>query len=236
MNRATLNKLIAPALFTAVLLLVAANVASNYIEQAKVDDTRLPEKIEDSSGFQRWIINLKKRIDIEADDFSLKDKNEVYNATFLEVSRLETEAEIAELVAYVASFEEVDGVAISPNGRELLDYRHLDRDGYTPNEVHYYGLREDTLIDTKILTCIMLANCYFDRAYFLDNHTFVISEISRNDVIKADAEEGIVTPCAIDEVCTYTFKLHFVDLINNARYVYKSKPLELNLSEIIQFF
>ena len=229
-------KNLTPILFTAILLLIAGNVASNYIEQAKVDDTRLPEKIEDSRGFQRWIINLKKRINIEADDFVLKDKNEVYNATFLQVSRLETESEIQKLIDYVASFEEVDDIAISPSGREILDYRHTDRDGYTPNEVHYYGLRDDTLIDTKILTCIMLANCYFDRAYFLDNQTFVISEISRNDVSKADAEEGILTPCAINEICTYTFKLHFIDLVNNARYVYESKPLELNLSEIIQFF
>lgn len=233
MNRSKLT----PILFTLILLLVAGVVTSNYVEQARIDNSKLPEKIESSGGFQRWIINQKKHdMEIEADEFKLKDKNEVYNSAFLEVSHLEAAADVQKLVDYVATFKDVDETAISPNERELLDYRHMDRDGYLPNEVHYYGLREDTLIDTKILTCLAEANCYFDRAYFLDNHTFVISEISRNDVNKAAIEAKTVAPCNINEICTYTFKEHFIDLINNARYVYESKPKNLNLSEIIQYF
>ena len=175
-------------------------------------------------------------MEIGADNFSLKDKNEVYTAVFLEVSRLETEEEIAAHLELVASYGELDDVAISPNERQFLDYRHERRDGYYPNEVHYYGLRDDKLIDTKILSCLDAANCYFDRAYFLDNHTFVLSEISRNDVTKTDLDAETFIECAIEEVCTYTFKLHFIDLINNARYVYESAPFDKVLADMVQFF
>jgi hypothetical protein len=223
-------------LIASIFLLIALNVVSNYMEEAQVDSARLPEKVETSKGFQRWLTNHKKRMDVSADDFTLKDKNEVYNATFLEVSRLETQEEITEHLAFVETFRQFDDVTISPNDRQLLDYRHEKRDGYEPTEVHYYGLREDKLIDTKILSCMQAANCYFDRAYFLDNNTFVISEISRNDITKADVESETWEKCAIDEICTYTFKLHLIDLINNARYVYETTPFEKILADMIQFF
>jgi hypothetical protein len=224
------------ALFTLIFILIAANVVSNYVEEAQVDSARLPEKVEESKGFQRWITNYKKRMEIEADAFSLKDKNEVYTAVFLEVSRLQTEKEIAKHIEFVATYADLDDVAISPNERQFLDYRHEHREGYSTNEVHYYGLRDDKLIDAKILSCLDAANCHFDRAYFLDNHTFVISEISRNDVTKATIENETFTACTMEELCSYTFKLHFIDLINNARYVYESTPFDKVLADMVQFF
>lgn len=219
-----------------IFLLVAVNVAANYAEEAQVDSNKLPEKVEESNGFQRWITNNKKRMDISADDFNLKDVNEVYNATFLEITRLVGERNISEHEGYIKSFEDNTGIAVSPDKRELIDYKHENRDGYTPYEARFFGLREDKLIDTKILSCVREANCYFDRAYFLDNHSFVISEISRNDIDRKNVEANDFKECAIDELCTYTFKLHLIDLLKNTRTVYETSPFDKVLTEMIQFF
>ncbi len=226
--------------FLAILLLVTGTVASNYMEKAKIDDTRLPEKIENSEGFQRWIINLKKRMEINADEFELKDKNQIFSGAYLTVTRLE-DSEIEDHIEYLESFKNNPEFAFSPNSRQFIDYRHENRtskngDFYEQNEAHYYGLNEDSLIDARALSCLRELNCYLDRAYFLDNHTFVISEISRNGITKAQAEDGEYERCEKDELCTYTFKLHFFDLINNSRTVYESAPLELVLNDTIQYF
>ncbi|MBT6401377.1 hypothetical protein HN803_00530 [candidate division WWE3 bacterium] len=223
-------------IIASILLLIAANVASNYNEEAQEDGNKLPEKVEESNGFQRWITNHKKRMDVAADDFNLKDINEVYNATYLEITRLEGNKAVAEHLEYIQTFEDVDETAISLDGREVLDYRHEKRDGYQPFEVHFYGLREDKLIDTKILSCVPEANCYFDRAYFIDNHAFVISEISRSDIDRKIVEGGDYKACDIEEICPYSFKLHFIDLLKNERAVYETHSFDKILADMIEFF
>jgi len=74
--------------------------------------------------------------------------------------------------------ENLDHVIFSPSKRIYLDYRNISREGYKPNEVHLYGLKEDKIIDARILECVNDKNCYFDRAYFLDNDVFVVHEMS----------------------------------------------------------
>ena len=113
-----------------------------------------------------------------------------------------------------------DMIVFSPSDKEFIDYSNKPRDGYLATEVRLYGLREDKVIDARLLDCSAKANCYFDRAYFLDNDTFVISEISRN--IEENPEMFI--PCAPNEECDYTFKVHVIDLKKNKRWIYESKP------------
>ena len=131
---------------------------------------------------------------------------------------------------YLNDLKDVKKVAFSPSERAIVDYRNIKRDGYTPFEVHFYGIRDDKIINARILDCRTDINCYFDRAYFLNNNdVFVISEFSRN--IKEN--ETIFTPCLIDNECTYTIKVHVIDLINNKRLVYESKPFNIILSQVI---
>ena len=95
--------------------------------------------------------------------------------------------------------------------------------------MRFFGQKEDKIIDSRAVSCKKEANCFFDRAYFLDNDVFVVSEFSRN-IKKTDTN---VKPCSINEVCTYTIKLHLIDLVKNSRLVYESHPLEIKLSELI---
>ena len=227
MNKDLLTKI----LVTSILLLTAGTVASNYAEQRAIDNSKIPEDMEISKEFQKWITNMKKRIDVSADDFRLKEKNEVFNSASLTITSASNEAANAAHLAKLAEYKNYQNVRFSPNDFQFLDYRHQRRsDGfrrYLANDVYFHGLDDDKIIDTKILTCDLEFNCYFDRGFFVDNHVFVISEFSRNEVLPA---------CAFNEVCTYTIKLHVFDLINSTQLVYESKPYDLNLSEITQYF
>jgi len=224
-------------LFSLVLILTVLGVYSNVQQQQKVDNSRLPGKVEGDRGFQRWITNLKnKDVEINADDFSFKEENEIYNTKWIKISSIEGEGKQEEFNKTIEENTDIRYVAFSPSERELLDYRHEVRNTvspsgnyYQPNEVRFYGQKEDKIIEARILDCSLKANCYFDRAYFLNNDLFVITEFSRN----IDKDDTTTKECPIDQVCTYTVKLHLVDLINNSRYVYESKPMELNLRELI---
>ncbi len=125
--------------------------------------------------------------------------------------------------------KDIKKIVFSPNERVFVDYRNIPRGNVLANEVRLYGLKEDKIIDARVLDCSVRANCYFDRAYFLDNDVFVITEFSR-DIDKKDTTTPL---CSIDELCTYTVKLHLIDLVHNKRLVYVSKTYELILSEWI---
>lgn len=206
-------------------------VTSNIMQQKAVDKSKLPVKIEHSKGFQRWITNLKnKDFTTEADEFRLMEENEIYNSKWTNVASIEEPGKKEEFDAIIAAHQDIKKqLVFSPSKREFLDLRNIDRNGYKSNEVRFYGQKEDKIIDTKILDCSLLANCYFDRGYFLNNDVFVVSEFSRN-INKKDPNP---TPCAINEKCEYTIKIHVMDLINNNRAVYVSKPFELVLESVI---
>lgn len=227
-----------------IFILVSATVTSNYIEQFSVDQSKLPEKVERSKGFQRWITNLKnKGFEIEADEFRLLEDNEIYNTKWLRVYNFdndEIKQDFEENIAKYKMLEEETGnkIEFSPSNRQFLDIRMIFREGYNgsefkANEVYYFGLRDDKLIDARIVDCSESANCYFDRAWFLDNESFVISELSMDPLGRDEDGNSIYTPCNRGEECTYTFKLHVVDLINNKRVEYQSKPQILILDEVL---
>lgn len=212
-------------------LLITATVYINFAKQNAVDRSKLPSKVEESSGFQRWITNLKnKNLDfVDADEFRLLEENEIYNTKWIKIYSIEESSRKEEFESMIAQHKELPHVVFSPSERMFLDYRYELRDEYEPNEAHLYGLKEDKIIDARILDCSARANCYFDRAYFLDNDVFVISEFSRN----FDKKVEDIPYCAIGDACTYTIKVHVVDLINNKRWVYESSPFDINLEEMI---
>lgn len=212
-----------------IFLLIGAGVYVNVQQQKSIDHSKIPAKVEESNGFQRWITNLKnKGLNIEADEFKLKEENEIYNTKWMQVYSVEEEGRKEEYESYIGSLKGVKNVAFSPSGREFIDYRAEYRDGYAPNEAHFYGLKEDKIIDARILDCSTRANCFFDRAFFLDNDVFVISEVSRN----IDKKDETAKACSLDEKCTYSIKLHVIDLINNKRLVYESNSFESVMKEL----
>jgi len=214
----------------AIFLLVIITIWVNVTKQNAVDHSKLPAKVEDNRGFQRWITNLKnKEFDIGADEFRLLEENEIYNTKWIKIYSIEEKGKQEEFEQTVEAYRNIKKVVFAPNERIFLDYRHETRGEYNPNEAHLYGLKEDKIIDARILDCSIGANCYFDRAYFLDNNVFVISEVSRN-IEKHSEEEPM---CRDTDVCEYTFKVHVVDLINNKRWVYESIPFYGILVDII---
>lgn len=213
-----------------IFLSVVGTIYFNQKEKNSIDRSKLPEKVEDSRGFQRWITNLKnKKLDIEADEFKLIEENEIYNTKWMTVLSIDTPGKKEEYDQRIKEVQDTDKVIFAPSKRLFIDYRDITRYGYSPTEVLVYGLRDDKIIESQMVSCSREANCYFDRAYFLDNSNdmFVVSEFSRN----IDKKAQNIPVCAIDEKCTYTIKLHVIDLINNSRLVYESKPFDMVFSE-----
>jgi hypothetical protein len=217
-------------LITGVILLTIAGVYLNIRQQQANDYSKIPSKVELSRGFQRWITNLKNNeLNINADEFKLVEENEIYNSMWMKVYSMDDLEKKALYDKTMESVQNIKYVVFSPSNREFIDYRDVVRDGYNPCEVRFFGQKEDKIIDAKLLSSSKDVNCYFDRAYFLDNDVFVISEFSRN--VDKDAKD--IVPCAMSATCTYTVKLHVVDLIKNSRFVYESKPFEIVLSKLI---
>lgn len=224
-------------LMTIILVLVVIVVYSNISEKLAVDKTRLPEKVELSKGYQKWNTNLRNSdLKVETDKIRLKEKNEVYNMANMIIKSMDDEDTIEEFNKEIDLHRELNQVVFAPSDRAFIDYRAKNRGEATtrmllPNEARFYGVRDNKLIDAMILRCKKELNCYFDRAFFISNDLFVITEVSRN----VNREEAI-TPCDITELCTYTFKIHVIDLINNSNHVYESLPLEFVLADKISDF
>ncbi|HSX39591.1 MAG TPA: hypothetical protein VLI92_03305 [Candidatus Saccharimonadales bacterium] len=218
-------------LIAAIFVLVIAGVYINVAKELAVNRSKLPEKVIASKGYQRWITNLKnKELDITSDEFRLLEENEIYNTKWMQVYSMDQPGVTDKYNQTIEQHQNLNKVIYSPSKSQFIDYRHEERDGYHPNEVHYYGLRDTKLVDARILDCSVRANCYFDRAFFLDNDVFVISEVSRN-ISKND----LTAPdCGPSEECTYTFKVHVIDLNKNSRLVYESKPFKTVLDNLIK--
>jgi hypothetical protein len=227
-SKKNLAKTINISLVILVFALIGGGLYINIMKQRAIDRSRLPEKVELSKGFQRWITNLKNSgMTIEGDEFRLKKENEIYNTRWMTVSSLDDPKVNETFQQNIAAHQNIKKVIFSPSEKEYIDYRNEARNGVLPTEVHFYGQKEDKLVDARLLSCKAEFNCYFDRAYFLDNDVFVISEFSRN------LNDNETNTCAINQTCTYTVKIHVVDLKNNSRLVYESKPFELNLQQQI---
>lgn len=228
-----MTKKMLPIILTIIIfVLVGLTVFLNYKQQFSIDRSKLPSKVESSKSFQKWITNLRnKGIKLEADEFRLLEENEIYNTKWLKIYSIDDPG-IKEI--FNDTLKDQQGIkqtAFSPSEREFIDYRHEQRGDFLPNEIRYYGRIDDNVLDARLLNCDASANCYFDRAYFLSNELFVISEFVLNNPLE---KPKIV--CDIAVKCEYIVKIHIVDLINNSRLVYISKPFNLILSETIPNF
>ncbi len=215
-----------------ILILIGAGAYLNQKEKLAVDRSKLAPKIEESNGFQRWITNLRNNdFTTGADEFTLLEENEIYNTKWMKVSSLDDETKRNEFEQRLIEVADIKKVVFSPSEREYVDYRNIDRYGYIPNEVYFYGIRDDKIIDTRLVDCSVGDNCYFDRAFFLEdsNDVVVVSEFSRD----RENKKSELPSCARNEICTYTIKLHVIDLLRNSRLVYESKPFDINLEEIL---
>ena len=213
-----------------IFLSVAGGVFLNIEQQASIDRSKLPAKVEENKLFQRWITNIKNHdFELEADEFRLKEENEIYNTTWMNVYSSDDPKQMELYEKTIEEHKDIEKVVFNPNGRVFVDFRNIPRGEVNANEVRLYGLKEDKILDARVLDCSVKGNCYFDRAYFLDNDVFVISEFSR-DINKRDSA---VAACSVTEMCTYTIKIHIVDMIHNKRLVYESKPFDAILSDLI---
>lgn len=216
-------------LIIVIAILIATGVTLNIKKQYSIDKSKIPNKLETQSQFQKWLTNVKnKGIKIEADNFRFVEDSNVYNTLWTSTassdddkSRKLYEETIEQLKKYKTS-------AISPNEREAVNYDNSLRFGFNPNEVFFYGLREDKILRTKVTDCDPESNCYYNRAAFLDNHVFFVIELSLKDYTKKDPKT-----CDPKTLCKYSFKVHLVDLINNSRTVYESESFEGYFADIV---
>jgi len=217
-------------LTTLLFVSVAGGVFLNIKQQASIDRSKLPAKVEEDRLFQRWITNIKNHdFELEADEFQLKEENEIYNTTWMNVYSSDDPKQMELYEKTIEEHKDVEKVIFNPNGRVFVDFRNAARGEVMANEVRLYGLKEDKILDARVLDCSVKGNCYFDRAYFLDNDVFVISEFSRN----INKKDPAAAECMVTDMCTYTIKIHVVDMIHNKRLVYESKPFDTVLSDLI---
>ncbi len=206
-----------------ILIFVITGVASNIQGQRAVDRSKLPEKVELNKNFQRWLTNLKnKELPVSADEFVFVEDAEIYNTKWIKVLSGDDPNNIKAYEENLAQHVNLKKVVFSPSEHLYIDIRPEIREGYNPNEAHFYGLLDGKILDARILDCSVDANCYFDRAYFIENDVFIISEFSRN-IDKRQANNPV---CTKQDMCTYSFKLHLIDLKNNKRLVYESAPFD----------
>ena len=225
-----MNKKLTILLTTAIFLLICGGVFLNVKQQLAVDESKLPEKLEANNLFQRWITNLKNNdVDVGADDFRLFEEAEIYNTMWVTIKSIDDPGVEEWFENELLTHKDLNKVVFSPSDKEFIDFRHTLRAQYNINEVRFLGQKEDKVLDSKVVDCSIRANCYFDRAYFLDNDVFVVTEISRN----IDKHDDTSELCPIDEMCTYTIKLHLIDLIQNKRLVYESNPFDIVLAKLI---
>lgn len=216
-------------LITGILGTTLVATVVNYQQDKAIDRTKIPMKVEQAKGFQRWITNLKnKDFVIEADEFLLVDENELFNTKTTRVYNLDNEETKQKFSSDMNRLRDTKKVVYSDDNLQYIDYRDTDRDGYTPYQVRYFGTRDHKLIDAKLVDCSGDLNCYFDRGFFVNNDIFVMSELSRN----LDKRAPIIPICTQEEECEYTFKIHVANLKENSRIVYESKPFRIILEEI----
>lgn len=212
-------------LIITIAILIATGVSLNIQKQYSIDRSKIPSKLEANGKFQRWLTNVKnKNIPLEADNLRFIEDSNIFNTIWTSTMSIDDENNKRFYDENILALSKLKESEFSPNEREVVNYTYGSRFGYNSNEVFFYGLREDKVLQTRIVKCELEANCYFHRAGFLDNHVFFISEVSLHDFDK----ENPIT-CQPTENCKYSFRVHLVDLNNNSIITYKSEPFEATL-------
>jgi len=209
-------------LISIIAILVAGGVVLNVQKQYSIDKSKLPTKLESNSQFQKWVTNARnKGVKVEGDNFRFIEDSNIFNTLWTSTASIDDDTSRKLYDENMVELRKFKDSALSPNEREVVNYDYSNRFGFSPNEVFFYGLREDKILRTKIVDCDFESNCFFNRASFLDNHVFFVIQMSLKEYTKKDPK-----PCDPKTVCDYTFKVHLVDLINNSRTVYESEPVQ----------
>jgi hypothetical protein len=215
-------------LISIIAVLIAGGVILNVKKQYSIDKSKLPNKLETNSQFQKWITNARnKGIKVEGDNFRFVEDSNIFNTLWTSTASVDDDASRKLYDQNMIELKKFKTSALSPNEREVVNYDSSTRFGFLPTEVFFYGLREDKILRTKITDCDFESNCFFNRASFLDNHVFFVIQMSLKDYTKKDPKT-----CNPTQVCTYTFKVHLIDLINNSRTVYESEPIQGVLEDL----
>lgn len=212
-------------LILTIAVFIAVGVSVNIQKQYSIDRSKIPPKLEANGKFQKWLTNNKnKNIPLEADNLRFIEDSNIFNTIWTSTMSIDDETNkkfFDENITALSKFEESE---FSPNEREVVNYTDGVRFGYNPNEVFFYGLREDKVLQTRIVKCELESNCYFHRAGFLDNHVFFISEVSLHDFDKDNP-----LTCQPSQTCSYSFRVHLIDLNNNSIITYRSDPFDSTL-------
>ena len=220
-------------LFTLILLIVFFN----FQEKLKVDRAKLPKYVEEHKNFQKWITNHKnKDINLEADAFRLLEETEVYNTERLKLYPITDKFMFTRYQQILKAQDKITDKRISPDGKQFVNYEFDYRIGlsnttFMPSDVWYLGVRGDRVIENKLLSCNVEANCIFDRAFFISDDVVVVSEVARD--IDTDST---YTTCGIDQICSYIIKLNVMDIANNSNLIYQSPPFNMVLADKIEGF
>lgn len=208
-----------------IIFLISLGVGINLNQQYSVDRTKIPSKLESNGKFQKWLTNVKnKNIPLEADNMKFIEDSNIFNTIWTSTASIDDPKNRSFYEENIKSLSLYKESEFSPNEREIVNYSDTDRFGYGPNEVFFYGLREDKVLQTRIVKCELEENCFFHRAGFLDNHVFFISEVSLHNFNK---ENPVI--CAPSQICQYSFKVHLVDLNNNSIVTYQSDYFDSSL-------
>jgi hypothetical protein len=215
-------------LISLIAVLIATGVVLNVKKQYSIDKSKLPNKLESNSQFQKWITNARnKGIKVEGDNFRFVEDSNIFNTLWTSTASVDDDASRKLYDENMLELRKFKTSALSPNEREIVNYDNSTRFGFLPTEVFFYGLRENKILRSKITDCDFESNCFFNRASFLDNHVFFVIQMSLKDYTKKDPKI-----CNPTQVCTYSFKVHLVDLINNSRTVYESEPIQGVLEDL----
>ena len=218
------------SIIIAIVLLVAAATYINAAEKGRGFDKTLPAKIIQNTDHRIWITGLNdKGISVLPDSFVYLERSEIYTTSRLSVfSPREPETQ-EQYNANLLESDSVEGIIFSPDGKQFIDIRNIPRRGYNATDVRYYGTREDKIIDARFAECYYKFNCYYDNAYFINNDTFVVYEISQYTSEKGEKPKD----CLDTGECEYTFKIHLVNLNTNSRVIYESPAFWAVLNELI---
>lgn len=212
-----------------VFVLIGFGVYINIKQSMELDVNKIPRDLEQNKEFKKWMTNLKNKEfgvkenneEMSPDSFTKVSESNIFNTLWTSTASIDNDQTRAEYEKNMGILRSLPKNALSPNEREIVNFDNSDRFGYSENEVFFYGLREDRVLQTKVVDCAYESNCYFNRAGFLDNHVFFVAELSLKDFSK----QNPVT-CDPTTICEYTFKIHLVDLMNNQRTEYESKPFK----------
>ena len=182
------------------------------------DDKTFPSEIADHENFKTFQKEMSDAgIVVNPDEIIIKDQREIYNPDRIKVFSQQDEIKKTELEETTQSLRDVSGVTFSPDQKIILDYRNIARVGASSRQIRLFGIRSEKILDAPLLDCAISSECIYIDGYFIDNDSFVLHEIS---LARKDPD------CVVGSTCSYSIKIHYVELMQNQRSLYESTEFE----------